>query len=569
MKALTRDIRELCSKEYDVLIVGGGIFGACALWEAASRGLSAAIVEKRDFSHATSANHFKMAHGGIRYLQHADIYRIRESCRERSALLRIAPHLVQPLPILIPTYGHGVKGKTFLGAGMFVYDLLTCDRNRGLLPERKIPWGKFISRQEVVEQFPAINTHGLTGGAVFCDGQIYNPPRLALSFLRSAVAKGATAANYIEVTDFLRDGDSISGVIAEDVLSGERIEVKAKVVLNTAGPWAHRLLKSGLQLTLHSPPTFSRDLAFVVRKPFPARHALACFTKSSDTDTVLDRGGRHLFLVPWRHYTLVGVWHKIFEEPPEALTVSREEMQGYVNEINSAHAEFAITLDDISVINTGLTLFGEEKKQGAGTMSFGKRSQLIDHSVEHGVQGLITLIGVRATTARGMAEKAIDLVRERLQLPPVPSKTEYMPICGGDLPSFEGYAAQLISENSSGCTPKQLRGLLHNYGTCLHEVLAVAKEHPHLAACVGKSDVLQAEVVHAVRYEMAQKLADVVLRRTDLGTGDHPGEEALAECAQIMAAELGWSEERVHNELGELNAVFDRFLKGIKNNHGC
>ena len=148
-------------------MVGGGIFGSCTAWDAALRGLSVALVEKKDFSHATSANHLKMIHGGIRYMQHGDIRRIRESSRERSAFLRIASHLTKPLPIVIPTYGHGKKGKEIMAAGLLLYDLLTWDRNRGLHHEQMIPGGHFISRQKILELFPGLDLEGLTGGAVF------------------------------------------------------------------------------------------------------------------------------------------------------------------------------------------------------------------------------------------------------------------------------------------------------------------------------------------------------------------------------------------------------------------
>lgn len=209
MTVLKRDIAAIQTKEFDLIIVGGGIFGACAAWEAASRGVSALLLEKGDFSHATSANHFKMVHGGIRYLQHGDIPRVRESCRERSAFLRIAPHLVQPLPIFIPTYGHGIKGKLFLGIGLGMYDLITIDRNKGIMPERRIPWGKFISKKQALEHFPDLPLEGLTGGAIFCDGQMYNPPRLTIAFLRSAAERGGEAANYVEVTDFISEGEKL------------------------------------------------------------------------------------------------------------------------------------------------------------------------------------------------------------------------------------------------------------------------------------------------------------------------------------------------------------------------
>ena len=231
MRPMVRDINALQEKEYDLVIIGGGIFGVCAAWDAALRGLSVAIVDKGDFCHATSANHFKMVHGGIRYLQHADIYRIRESSRERSVLLRIAPHMVKPLPIVVPTYGHGIQGKAFLGAGILLYDLLTCDRNRGLQNERKVPWGKLLSRAEVLKLFPGIKEKGLTGGAIFYDGQMYNPPRLALSFLRSAVNKGAGAANYVEVTGFIKSGNRVMGLKAQDSISGDQLEIRGKYIL--------------------------------------------------------------------------------------------------------------------------------------------------------------------------------------------------------------------------------------------------------------------------------------------------------------------------------------------------
>ena len=261
---LQRNLLETASRTYDIAVVGGGIFGACAAWEAASRGLSVVLLEQGDFSHATSANHFKMVHGGIRYLQHGDLPRIYKSSRERSAMLRTCPHLVQPLPIVIPTYGHGTKGKLFLGLGMYIYDFLTCHRNKGLQKSRKIPWSSFLSSSKLQQNFPDLGDGKLTGGAVFYDGQMYNAPRLALAFIRSAACKGARVANYAEVTDFLLEGRKVTGVQVCDTMTGDTHEIRARIVLNTAGPWAHRLLAEKLQVNVTPQPTFSRDLAFVV-----------------------------------------------------------------------------------------------------------------------------------------------------------------------------------------------------------------------------------------------------------------------------------------------------------------
>src|SRR5512134_780414 len=229
---MKRNIQGLAEKEYDLVIIGGGIFGACAAWDAARRGLRVALLEKKDFSHATSANHLKMVHGGIRYMQHLDVVRVRESSLERSALLRIAPHLVRPLPIVMPTYGHGMRGKAVLGAGISLYDLLTLDRNWRIPDEgRRIPRGRLITRREVVDHFPGIDPHGLTGAAVFYDCQMYSPQRIAISFLRAAASAGAEIANYLEVTDFHKKEGRITGVRARDVLNGDIIDVRGMMVL--------------------------------------------------------------------------------------------------------------------------------------------------------------------------------------------------------------------------------------------------------------------------------------------------------------------------------------------------
>ena len=554
---MKRALLELTQKEYDLVVVGGGIFGVCAAWDASLRGLSVALVEKADFCHATSANHFKMAHGGIRYLQHADLYRVRESSHERSALLRIAPHLVRPIPIVVPTYGHGIKSKEFLGTGLFLYEALTLDRNRGIKdPSRRIPRSTFIPREELLQSFPGIVEKGLTGGALIYDGQIYDPPRLALSFLRAAVSKGTDAANYVEVIDFIHQGNRVSGVKARDVLDGVELEIRAKIVLNAAGPWAHRLLERGLGLQLNLPPTFSRDLAFVVNGHSNMKYALAFSTKTKDADTILDRGGRHLFAVPWRDYMLIGVWHRIFHGPPEEITVTEKELQGFIQEVKEAHPGFDLTLPDIRMINTGLTLFGEEGQQDLKSMSFGKRSRLIDHKREHQIEGLVTLIGVRFTTGRGMAEKAVDLILKKLMKKRQRSITATTPIYGGHIDYFEEFLRQSIEKNQATLDAEVMDSLVRNYGSKFNEVLKFIDEEPMWAETLGSSKVLKAEVVHAVREEMAQKLSDVVFRRTDLGTGGNPADEALINCGNIIATEMGWDQSRLDREMQEVKNAF-------------
>jgi glycerol-3-phosphate dehydrogenase len=551
----------LADREFDLVIVGAGMFGACATWDAALRGLSVALVEKGDFCEATSANHFKIVHGGIRYLQHLDIYRIRESSRERNALLRIAPHLVQPLPIAVPTYGHGIRGKEFLALGFKLYDLIVHDRNKGIKdPKRKIPGTRIISRKECIDLFPGIDKKGLTGAGIFYDGQFYNPPRIVLSFIRSASKSGAQVANYVEATDFLLSGDRIHGVRARDVLSGDFFDIQGKVVLNAAGPWAERLLASKAGLHLQPPQTYSRDACFVVSRKLTDKIALAVQGRTKDPDAVLSRKKRHLFLVPWRGYTLVGVWHVVFAGTPDEFTVTEEELQVFLDEVNEAFSYENLTLDDVSTWNAGLVLFGENKS-GQKDLSYGKRSIIVDHAVEHKVEGLITLIGVRATTARGKAEKAVELVFKKLGKKAPVSSTNITPIYGGNIGNFKDFLRTVDKEWSSSIGGSGPETLVRNYGSKYREVLKYAFDEPSLAERVGSSNVLKAEVVHAVREEMAQRLADVVLRRTELGTGGYPGKETLDECANIMAKEIGWDRARLQNEIQQVEKHLPVFGK--------
>lgn len=549
-----RNLSELARRNYDIVVVGGGAFGCCAAWDAASRGLSVALVEKSDFCQATSANHLKMVHGGIRYLQHLDIPRVRESLRERAALLRIAPHLVQPVPIVMPTYGSGMESRLVLGSGLKLYDLIAFDRNRAIQDRsRQIPAGRLLSRTEVLALYPDLDRKGLTGAGLFYDGQFYNPPRLALAFVRAAVDAGAEAANYVKVTGFCQSGTRITGVTAEDCMTGDKLEIRGRVVLNAAGPWAARLLEKAFDMRLGL--SFSRDTGLVLKGLRTGHHALACPVGTSDPDALLSRHGRHVFLVPWRQHTLLGVWHEVHDGEPEDISVTDQEILAWLDDVNRAYPAFDLKLDDVSMVYAGLTLFGENRP-GAKNLRFGKRSLLIDHQREHGLDGLITLVGVRATTARGMAKKAVDRVLKKLERSAPPSKTSETILPGGDIDDFSAFLAETIDRHAPDYAPETLQSLARNYGTTLTDLTELAEREPDLKATAGQSRTIKAQIAHAVRSEMALTLDDVVFRRTDLGTAGHPGNQALLDCADIMAGELDWNETRQRSELREVVAKF-------------
>jgi glycerol-3-phosphate dehydrogenase len=555
---MKRDTSALAADEYDVAIIGGGAFGAAAAWDATLRGLKIVLIERNDFGGGASAECFKMVHGGIRYLQHADIVRLRSSCRERRAMLRIAPHLVSPLPIVIPTYGGGRQGKLFLGTGMRVYDFLTLDRNAGIADEsRHIVGTRFLGRSELLELYPDLDDPTMTGGAVFDDGQMYSPPRLVLAFVKSAVNAGAVACNYVEAVDFLWNGDRVCGVKARDRLDGSEIELRARLVLNVAGPGAEYLLAGNARFGKWKRGAFSRDACFVVRRKPRSKYALAIQGQSRDRDSLLGREARHMFIAPWREFTLIGVWHKLFPEHPDAAVVEEPELESWIREINECYPALELTCDDVIYKNYGLVPFGEATV-GTSDLSFGKDSRLIDHLKCHGVAGLVTLIGIRFTTARGDAGKALDLLLRQIPDAPRPAATDRTPLAGGAIEDFEIFRSSAQSLRPQSISAASLDGLLRNHGTDYAAVLNLAAANAADSATIPGTETVLAEVTHAVQCELAVKLEDIVLRRTNLGSGCHPGAPALRAAAERMQSLLGWTTRRVDEEIGATEAVLAR-----------
>jgi glycerol-3-phosphate dehydrogenase len=557
--SIQRDLRRLGDQAFDVLVVGGGAAGAATAREAALRGYRTALIEREDFSAGASAHCFKVVHGGIRYIQHGDVRRLRASCRERAVLLRIAPHLVSALPFAIPTYGRGKSSKWFLGAGMLLYDGLTADLNRHVVdPARRIQRTRFLGRAETLALFPSIERQGLSGAAVFEDGQMYNPPRLVLGFVAAACELGASVANYVEAERFLVERSRVVGVAALDRLDGQRFEIRARLVINAAGPWAEGLLQPIVK-RYGALGTYSRDACFMVARKFETPMALAVQGRVRDSDALLARNSRHLFLVPWRDCTLVGVWHAVVPREPDAVALSRAELRQFIEEFNASYPAVRLHESEVRRVDFGLVPFGEASRQNGG-LSFGKQSRLIDHRQHGGVAGLISLISVRYTVARRDAADALDLAVLQLGARGSGSESSSRHLPGGDIADFAKALRDCAARRPAWLPPTATEGLVRNYGTHLERVLALAERDPQLARCFSGSEVSYAEAVYAVRAEMAQRMTDVVLRRTGLGTNGHPGARALDEMQDLLRRECRWSEERAAEERAALERHFDRYL---------
>jgi len=453
-----------------VLVVGGGIHGAAAAWDAAQRGLGTALVEAADFGSGTSWNSLKTIHGGLRHLQRADLPGLRESMRERRALLRIAPELVRPLPFLVPTYGHGLKGREALAAAVRLNDLLTPDRSGGVREDRRIPASRALSRGEVLALLPGLSADGLTGGVEWTDAQVESSERLLMGFLHAASAAGAVLANRAEAVALERDGARVRGVRLRDGVKGGLAVARARVVVVATGPGLDGLLRESGIPPRGIPLQAAWNLV-LRRSPIEGRAVGA------------PSRGRYLFLVPWRDRAIVGTGYADPDAAEAAIRSFRED-------VDRAFPWAAIRENDVTLVHRGQV----PGRHGGALFT---RSRVIDHESEDGVAGLLSLVSAKYTTARGVAEQALDLAVRRL---------------GG--------------RRAAPCR------------THVTELLAARPLEGPLAE----------RVRHAVHEEMAGTLSDAVLRRLDLGTGGPPEPSDLETVARTMAEELGWSVERVRDE---------------------
>jgi glycerol-3-phosphate dehydrogenase len=341
----------------------------------------------------------------------------------------------------------------------------------------------------------------------------------------------------------------------EDRLGGDKFEVRGRVVINAAGPYADALLaRTGIRPRAGNIP-FSRDMALVIRRPLVTTRALALQTRYHDPSAVLSRGRRHIFLVPWLGSTLIGVSSAIWRDDPDALKVTDAEVDGFLDEINEADATLRLTRADVGLVMAGLLPI-DQGNEADGNVSFGKRPLLVDNARADGVEGLVTAIVNRYTIARGTAEEAVDLAVRKLGRAAPRSRSAVAPLYGGLVPRFDRLVGEVAAELPPGTPPEVAERLAHNHGSAYGDVLREGRERPDWNHPIPGTAVLRAEVIHAIRSEMACRLTDCVFRRTDLATTGDPGAAALDAAADLAAGELGWTPERRAAELREVRARF-------------
>ncbi|MEP7065091.1 MAG: FAD-dependent oxidoreductase [Gemmatimonadota bacterium] len=524
---MTRRLDSLADGSHDVLVIGGGIVGACVARDAARRGLTVALLDRADFGSGISWNSLKIVHGGLRSLQRLDVRQARAFVHERRAWLRIAPHLVEPIPFVVPTRGAGAESALLMRAALALNDTVSGDRNEGILPSRRIPPGRTLPRAELRALVPGL-FDDYSGGALFYDAQLYSAERLVHAVLADAENAGARIVSYAEAVAPLIVRGVLAGVVAEDRITGERCEVRGAMIVNAAGAGAASVAElltgranaaphmSGIALNLMLAADRSQSTGFTLR------------SKS-------DGHARRLFVVPWRGRTLVGTAHYECERAPQSSAELEPFVERFVHELAIAWPARALTRESVLLVHAGM-----QPSPHAASDSGPPEHRIVDHAAM-GVPQLLTAIGPKLTMARAIAEQLVDLAVSRLGRSTAPCATATTPLDSAPADDMPIVITNALAAGRMAVPDDVMSHLVHWYGqsAALGTLVELVRAEPALGARVTpESPVIVAQLVYAASYEGATSAEDILMRRTELGGTARvtPSARAAAQSAIERAA---------------------------------
>lgn len=539
---MQRDPSGLADATFDLVVVGAGIYGALAAWEAARRGWRVALIDRGDLGGGTSFNSLKTLHGGLRSLQALNLRQMRLFIRERRAMAIMAPHLVDPLPFCVPTYRHPTRNAWALRLALAITDAVGRDRSAGVADRHlHLPGGRVVSRAACLALNPVIDDRHVTGGAVWYDYQMRQPERLVTEAVRSAAALGATIGTYVEAHDLARTPDGICALRVRDRQSDTAFDIRTRAVLNAAGPWSGALAARFTEGRAASPaPRLSRAMNLVV-------------TRCTDTHAcggLVD--GRYLFVVPWRDVSIVGTSHDAHEGGADVPHGGTDHVAQLLRDAQQAFPRAGLTMASVRLVHRGLLPMTSAPGAAVALL---KESQVVDHTRD-GRPGFVSVHSVRYTTARRTAAEAVEAVAHSIGRPVVPPASRAR-FAAAAFETVESLLADARARAIAGTTTELRERYARVYGSDWPAVAARVGAAPALAAPLAPGcDVTGAEVVHAVDAEAACTLADVLLRRTDAGTAGRPDDAAVAVAAALIAPRLGWDARRQAREAASIASLY-------------
>lgn len=525
---MRRDFDALAQMSADVVVVGGGIYGACCAWHCAERGLRTVLVEAGDFGGATSANSLRTLHGGLRHLQRLDWPRMREAIRARREWLRLAPALAQPMRFVLPTSGRGARGPQALRCALLLNDLVSADRNRGLTGPAALGRGELWSARRLREHFPGVPFEGANGAAVWQDALCLNTERLLLAVLDAAFGHGARLLNYARALGPVVAAGRVCGVRLRDETRGTELNLATQAVIDATGPAA------GAWLGAHAVPTrpaFRASLAFnLVTRALPFAEALALTERTPE-----GRVRGTWFVIPWNGRSLIGTQH--LRCPPECRIpqVTPAHVQALLEGVNRLLGPHRIAAADVHAVLAGLLPEADGTDADTDAVELERAPRLIDHAAA-GLAGVLSVVGVKWTTAASVAGQVSDLLLRQLG-------RRARPRCAASRAALTDAAA----------------GAAAAWGPAGPAVQALAARHGSLARPFRPDvPVSRAQLLHAARAELVVHLSDLVMRRTGLWLSAALDAAALLECAELVAHDLRWGRREITAEAEHCAQVLER-----------
>jgi glycerol-3-phosphate dehydrogenase len=544
---MTRGLERIHGHTFDLVVIGGGMAGAGIARDAALRGYRTLLLERKDFAFGTTSRSSKLIHGGLRYLELFDLGLVRESLAERERLQRLAPHLVRPLPFVVPVYRGAKRGMITVRVGMKLYDLLT--------PGKRTEHYRTMSREETLRREPHLEPRDLLGAGFYFDDLLLFPERLCLENVLSARRWGASVLNYAEVTAIQRRApgpiaarsagamqwvpERIAWQIEmRDALSGGIARVTARVVVNAAGPWVDQVRRLAGVDQGHRCVRTTKGIHLLL--PRITDHAVYIAARQDE---------RMFFVIPWRDFSLVGTTDTDFEGDLDRLAATREEVQYLLQETRRVLPSARVREDEIAYTYAGVRPLTFEEGKSASAVS---REHKVIPEGEAGT--FLSITGTKLTCYRSLAEEAVDLVG-RLLGRPVPCRTHALALDGSDgdgTVEVRLWADVGTLSRRGGLEPAQIQNLVETYGRRYVTVLEIAERAPELRERLCKQNPdIRAQLLYAVEHEQTETLSDFLLRRTGIGTSACMGMDCCEQVARWMGEARGWDRTRADQEIRE------------------
>ncbi|MEM4311213.1 MAG: glycerol-3-phosphate dehydrogenase/oxidase [Nitrososphaerales archaeon] len=520
-----RDFSETSKRIYDIIIIGGGIVGTGIAREAARRGFKVILFEKEDFSYGTTAKSSRLIHGGLRYLEMLDFKLVFKDLQEREKLLKLAPHLIHPLPFLIPVYKDGPKSKLKLKLGMLIYDLLSYNKS--------LPSHKFLSASQVLKVEPKLKGDGLIGAFLYYDCQVPFVERLSIENVVDALNNGAIIFNHAEVKDLIKDDRKILGVRVNDKLSFKEFDFYSKIVVNATGPWAKNITNGvnnkNLLIT-------TKGIHFTA--PKATKHAIVLYSRAEE---------RLFFVIPWYNYSLVGTTDTYYSGDLDEVKVEKEDMDYLLKEVKYflPHVDWG----KIYFTYAGVRPLVKVKNTKSPS-KISRAYKIFDHGSE-GLNGLISVLGVKITSYRLASEETVNLIEKKLSLR-VKSKSDIIPLPGAmGINNFSLYLKEKKNYAVKfGLSEDQIEYLINIYGSRFNRIIDIIIKKPKLKERICKHNLdIMAQVFLAVRDELALTVSDFMFRRVPIAYSECQGLDGLEKVVSYMGEILSWDDEKIKEEI--------------------